>query len=77
MPLLQFAPCAVPLSQPGALRCSALATRRLALSASRNPAPCAVRLSQPGASRCPPLATRRLALSRLSPPGAARHRSPP
>ena len=65
MPLSQFgdssallryrnlAPCAVPLSQFGFLRCPPLATRRLALSASRNPAPCAVRLSQPGALRCP------------------------
>eukprot|EP00965_Chrysotila_dentata_P205786 6183165-Pleurochrysis_carterae.AAC.2 len=38
------APCAVPLSESGAVRCPPLAARRLALS----------RLSPPGALRCPP-----------------------
>eukprot|EP00965_Chrysotila_dentata_P119211 3941055-Pleurochrysis_carterae.AAC.1 len=44
MPFSQFVPCAVPLWQPGALRCSPLASRRLSLS----------RLSPPGALHCPP-----------------------
>eukprot|EP00965_Chrysotila_dentata_P101737 3359120-Pleurochrysis_carterae.AAC.1 len=36
-----LAPCAAPLSQPGALRCPPHAARRIALSPSRSPAPCA------------------------------------
>eukprot|EP00965_Chrysotila_dentata_P082802 2731764-Pleurochrysis_carterae.AAC.1 len=40
-----LAPCAVPLSQFGALSCPPFAARRLALSPPRSPATCAVPLS--------------------------------